>query len=65
MVDFWVVYFQLPILVILLASGQTEVTFQDYISINVEVSIKLEFEMEIQGNPSTSSCNKTSAILEF
>jgi hypothetical protein len=45
MIDFWVAYFQLPILV-LLASGQTEVTFQDYISINVGALIKLEFEME-------------------
>jgi hypothetical protein len=63
MLDFWVAYFQLPILVILLASGQTEVTFQDYISINVEALIKLEFEMETQGNP--SSCNKTSAIWVF
>jgi hypothetical protein len=44
MVDFWLAYFQLPVLVILLASGQTEVTFQEYISINVRALIKPEFE---------------------
>lgn len=59
-IDFWVAYFQLPILVILLASGQTEVTFQDYISINVGALIKPEFETKRQGN--LSSCSKTSAI---
>lgn len=61
MIDFWVAYFQLPILVILLAAGQTELTFQDYISINVGALIKPEFEMERRGN--LSSCNRTSAIL--
>lgn len=61
MVDFWVAYFQLPILAILLASRQTEVTFQEYISINVGALIKPEFEMERQGN--LSSCNRKSVIL--
>ena len=46
MVHFWVVYFQLPILVILLASGQTEVTFPGYISIKVGALINPEFEMD-------------------
>jgi hypothetical protein len=62
MLNFCVAYFQLPILVILLAFGPTAITFNDYISTNVGALIKPEFERERQGNLST--CNNTSVILD-
>jgi hypothetical protein len=62
MLDFWVAYFQLPTLIIWLASGSTAITFKGCISTNVGALIKLEFEMERQGN--LSSCNNMCVILD-